>query len=249
MLVSHLHKFVFLRPHKVASTTIEGYFERFCLPVAKLKDYKLTHKRKQIITSAGVVTGRLQEPKMSLILTDTKIREATDNWLNHMLARTVKKKLGDKKWNSYYKFGAIRNPYTLLISWFFFASNLNYLNFSFDRINLKFERDYFNKWILTGNNCEYFFEQEYGYLKIDNKFCCDDFIRFENLNEDIKRISDHLNLPFDPEYIKNFKKRTGNNFTPTQLYTKKAKQKVIEVADDYLKLFNYSFPNEQNDAS
>ena len=42
-LISNKKKFIYIKNKKVAGTSIESYFEKYCIPYDK--DYKQSHKR------------------------------------------------------------------------------------------------------------------------------------------------------------------------------------------------------------
>ena len=251
MLVSHLHKFIFLRPRKVASTTIEVYFERFCLPAKLLIDYTPTHKRSLCITPAGIVTSRAAEtPKEAKeVITEplvrrTKHNQAYGKWSKnlsrHLLATKVKTRVGDLNWNDYFKFSAVRNPYTKAVSWYYFIKSLKNYKGTPLTTDLDTERNNFSNWVMS-EDCTKFFDYEKQILTIDNEYCYDDVIRFEDLQNEIVRISNKLNLPVDNNYIKHYKSNKAP-FTADLLYTDTAKQKILDVAGDYINRFGYVFP-------
>ena len=51
MLISHKYKFIYLKTIKTASTSVEAYFERFCMPE---NDYELSHDREVYESNFGV---------------------------------------------------------------------------------------------------------------------------------------------------------------------------------------------------
>src|ERR1700761_4866672 len=103
MLVSHSTRFIYTKTVKTAGTSIEVYFERFCMHPG---EWRYSHERKEYASSAGIVGCRTGN-----LLT---IQSAT--WWNHMPAGTIKALLGQETWNSYFKFCAVRNPFDKLVS-------------------------------------------------------------------------------------------------------------------------------------
>ena len=97
MIVSHRHEFIFLRPRKVAGTSVEAAMSRHC-------------GDDDVITP----TGRHQE------------RWDKDSWSNlgrwgsgyrqHDTVERVRSRLGEKLWNQYLKFSTVRNPWDLVVS-------------------------------------------------------------------------------------------------------------------------------------
>jgi Sulfotransferase family len=251
MLISHNHKFIFLRPRKVASTTIEVYFERYCLPAKLLIDYIPRHKRGLCITPAGIITSRAAESPeeaRTVVAEDfvkhTKHNQAYNKWTKnlsrHLHAEKVKTRIGDLKWNNYFKFSAVRNPYTRAVSWYYFINSLKKHKTTKVTADLNTEKENFSNWV-TSEDCTKFFEYEKQILTIDNEYCYDDVIRFEDLQNEIVRISNKLKLPVDINYIKHFKSNKAP-FTADLLYTDTAKQVILDHTGDYMSRFGYTFP-------
>tara|TARA_B100001248_G_C27399322_1_gene468621 strand:- start:1694 stop:2470 length:777 start_codon:yes stop_codon:yes gene_type:complete len=95
---------------------------------------------------------------------------------NHTSVIDIQKIVGNKFFKEAYKFTIVRNPYTQFLSFY------NKYNRS----------ENFNKF--TEINAKYFFNREishfYNDISIYNKI-----LRFENLREDLKSLSDDLNFP------------------------------------------------------
>ena len=93
MIISHKHKYIFVKPGKVAGTSTEIFFEQISFSDEVLGDF---HEKKsgrdEIIHSEGIV---------GLRATDSKDSGAT--WYNHMKLPEIKKLLNnDKLFNEYF---------------------------------------------------------------------------------------------------------------------------------------------------
>jgi hypothetical protein len=106
VLVSHKYKFIYIKNIKVAGTSVEAFFGRFCIDPKKKYRYK--DQTEQLIDEYGII-GRRGAP-----IEDGGI------WKNHIDAKTIKAELGDIKFSSYFKFAIIRNPYDALVSLYFY---------------------------------------------------------------------------------------------------------------------------------
>ena len=100
VLISHRFKFIYIKNMKVAGTSIEAYFEKYCMDPNK--DHIVEHKLDSSITEYGIVGNREGGKR-------TKYFEV-------MGAQTIKKYIGDDIFNSYFKFCAVRNPYDKMVS-------------------------------------------------------------------------------------------------------------------------------------
>lgn len=109
MLISNTHKFIFLKTVKTAGTTVEIFFERFCVPPGTLS----THRREESVSRYGIVGAR---PRLE-----------SSKWWSHMTAHELKNCIGNDTWNSYFKFSCIRNPFDASVSKFWFDNRNNKL--------------------------------------------------------------------------------------------------------------------------
>lgn len=230
MLISHRHRFIYTKTRKTASTSVESYFERFCMPDG---DWELTHAREVYESNTGIIGYR-----------GGKAGSGRYKWWNHMPALSIKELIGEEIWDSYFKFCVIRDPFEKCISaydHFVLRANLLELPDS-------------SEWVGDADMTE---EQQrfLVYLKssppldrdkylIEGEFCLDDVIHYETLHDDIKRICDILSIPFEPDYLPTLKAglRSSEN-TIDSLYTEFACAEVEEAFEYEIRKFGYSFPS------
>ncbi|MDP7030205.1 MAG: sulfotransferase family 2 domain-containing protein [Phycisphaerales bacterium] len=201
MLISHRKQFIVTKGKKTAGTSVESFFERFCMPEGA---WERLHDRPEHVSEAGIIGHRGRH-----------VRRST--WRNHMTAAEIRDLIGQDVWDRYFKFTVIRNPFDKLISLFYWLENrkdsytlkrkgkallarLTPLGNPIDRIKGDTDIERFRAWIAQGGTVE---DRE-TYL-IDGEPCLDDYIRFECLHEDIKRICDQLDLPYDADALPRFK--------------------------------------------
>ena len=55
MLVSHHHKFIYTKTVKTAGTSVESFFERFCMPQ---NEWEFSHGRDEYVSDYGIVGYR-----------------------------------------------------------------------------------------------------------------------------------------------------------------------------------------------
>lgn len=101
-LVSHRARFIFLKTHKTASTSVEVALEPLCAPEGTATGRE---SRAALVSEAGVIgaRGRIAEGEV---------------WRNHMSARSVKRLVGPRIWRDYAKISIVRNPYDRFVSMF-----------------------------------------------------------------------------------------------------------------------------------
>ena len=144
----------------------------------------------------------------------------------------------------YYKFCSI-NPFTKIILYHW--HNKTY----FKRKNFKLEKlttDLIN--YLDGSflkkNFEAFLDNlpmplDSNKYKINDDCCLDDFIRFEFIEEDMKRICNKLNIDYSNNSIPFFKKGKPKKKI-SDYYSTASKQFVAKAFEWEINNFNYEFP-------
>ena len=84
MLVSHRYKFIYTKTRKTAGSSVESYFEPFCMPDG---EWTQRHLREEYVSDAGIIGFR------------GKPAQAGDAyWWNHMPARMIRRRLGEDTW-------------------------------------------------------------------------------------------------------------------------------------------------------
>ncbi|MFQ3619007.1 MAG: sulfotransferase family 2 domain-containing protein, partial [Cyanobacteriota bacterium] len=106
MLVSHGYQFIYTKTLKTASTSVEAYFEPFCVEAGAVN---LARVREESVSAAGIVGYR------------GPAKPEGCRWWNHMPAAQIRDQLGQETWTRYFKFCVIRNPYEKAISAFYFG--------------------------------------------------------------------------------------------------------------------------------
>ena len=212
MLISFQHKFIFLKTFKTASTSSDIYFEQYCAD-----DLTEQRQRMEIISDKGIVGAR-QFRKL--------VNKDEVSYFNHIPAKKLKESIGDDIFNSHYKFCNVRNPFDLLVSNYFYYKKLKNLSF--------------NEFINTPSALKKIIKRDSKIYKIDNKIIVDDFIRYENIYEDIERISNHLQLPTSIRELGHYvqsKRRTTDDFM--SFYNDKTEQIVRDTFKEYFDHFGY----------
>ena len=227
MIISHKHRFIFIKTKKTAGTSIEISLSRYCgkEDVITPIDPKNEEIRKKLnIFPQNYLKLPLphQEKTISIEKNDSK------KYWNHATAGYVREQLGEKIWNSYFKFCFERNPWDKVVSLYFFRAN---------HPNQK--RELFNEFFMRSKikfNCYNF--PSYT----DNDSVIVDFIgRYENLNDELKKICKKIGFDFDG-WLPNAKGeyRTEKKHY-TEYYDSKSRKQVENYFKKEIKLFGYKF--------
>jgi hypothetical protein len=219
MLLSHRKKFIYTKTLKTAGTSVESYFEPFCMAD---DEWTLSHYRDEYSSESGVIGYRgMNMPK-----------DCT--WWSHMPAALIRERIGETVWNEYFKFCVIRNPYEKALSTFYWRKNVGTIKVDdTDSENIQFE-----KWLMTSGPP---IDRE-TYL-IGNEFCLDAILRYETLMDDLEKVCVRLHIPWKPENIPSFKSGVRpRHGTAKNIYTKKAIEIVQAAYSFEFQYFGYSFP-------
>ena len=223
MLVSHRYNFIYTKTAKTGGTSVESYFERFCMSD---DEWTLSHGRDEYASQFGIVGFR------------GATRPKNCTYWNHMPAALIKEKVGKEVWDKYFKFCVIRNPYDKVISAFYDMQRANYP--SIDLLDVNDERSKFGKWLLHN---KLIIPTEKDFCVINGKFCLDDVVRYETMASELERICVRLGIPWEPTTLPTFKAGfRPKNAKVVDLYTEESK-KIVEAAFAFeLEYFKYSFP-------
>lgn len=185
MIVSHAHKFIFLKTRKTASTSVELALYGLCEPgdiVTPLTPTSLTaavgHRAQNHIRKAFALDPR-QDMNRVRPLEGVKAVDFHD----HIRATTVRRYVGETVWNSYFKFAFGRNIYDRQVSWYHYRT-----------------RKHWKKSVWPTFDHFLWFSPE---ARIDNhkiytikgEVAVDFLGRYETLEADLARVMDTLNLP------------------------------------------------------
>lgn len=104
MIVSHKFGYIFIKPRKVASTSIEISLARSC-------------GKEDIVTKISQANKKWDS-------SDYKHRAQNDEgYFNHMKPWPVLRALGWRAWKEYFKMTVVRNPWDLNVSWYWYKTN------------------------------------------------------------------------------------------------------------------------------
>ncbi len=124
MIISHRHKFIFIKTNKTAGTSIEIALSRFCgdddviTPISRADEV--------IRQSLGYAGPRnYLAPRSEYGIRDfaNLLRgKKKARYYNHMPSREVKALVGDDVWKDYFKFCFERNPFDRVISLYYWRN-------------------------------------------------------------------------------------------------------------------------------
>lgn len=216
-LISHRKRFIYIKTVKTASSTVQNYFLPWCMPESmELHDLKTNF---EMVSNAGIV-GKINQPKCQ-------------QYYFHQSAKEVRKLIGQKSWNNYFKFCTIRNPFDQLVSLYHFG-----------KARKQFSEDtpfpYFVRWITPRLSSRH--RSNWNLFTIRNRPALDFYIRYEKLETDLKLVCRELSIPFDPSKIGNYLGHIRpKNDDYRAYYDEKLKSFVRKRWGKIIREFDYEF--------
>jgi hypothetical protein len=138
MIISHKHKFIFIKTRKTAGTSIEMALEEICgsedvITPDIAKSRRSAPGASDVLISRarnynGVFNPFVELPMASSALDVARISRDFLRWpkyYNHMRGYSVKSRVDSKVWNNYYKFCFERNPWDKVISFYYWFNRGN----------------------------------------------------------------------------------------------------------------------------
>jgi hypothetical protein len=211
VIVSHRHRFIFLKTRKTAGTSIEIALSKVCGPDDIIT--KISPEDEQLRREWG---GR--GPQNYEATSDRR------RAYNHMPARAVRRLVGREVWRGYFKFTVERNP------WDAFASSYFYTVRGLER------PPSFSEFF----PCIEEYKRSFDIYRIKGRVAVDMVCRYEQLATDLEVVRQRLGLP-DPLELPRAKSglRGGRHYR--ELYSPAEALRVHELYADTVETFGYKF--------
>src|SRR5918997_5095351 len=119
MIISHKHKFIFLKTRKTAGTSIEIALSRLCGDRDIITPIGQDERFRREFSHRGSQNFRVASPEREP--NDGRPRKEVD-YYNHIPAERVRVLIGTAIWDEYYKFCFERNPWDKAISLYFWLT-------------------------------------------------------------------------------------------------------------------------------
>ena len=191
MIISHKHKFIFLKSRKTAGSSIQVSLAKHCGD-----DDIITGQYRDGIDdnsqSAGLNT--YEGGEWAKKITDGIAGEKDFNHPHlsvDIVKRFVQETMGKDVWDSYFKFAFIRNPFEIQVSRYFWDKRGKV------KIAEDCSVDRFKQWVRDENMLSH--DTLHPYIMIGDKIELDYIGRFENLQHDFNFICDSVNEMRDDE--------------------------------------------------
>lgn len=185
MIVSHRHRFIFIKTRKTAGTSIEIALSKFCGPEDIISPIAREDEAVREEYGFPGPQHHLKSPReYSLRDWWGRLRgERPQRFYNHAPAAEVKALVGDEVWNSYFKFCFDRNPFDKAISKYYWSTKR------------KQDPPDMNYWL---QQCASYKISNWDMYSLDGQLAMDFVGRFEHLQADLEAAFERIGLDEPP---------------------------------------------------
>ena len=232
MIVSHAHKFIFLKTKKTAGTAIEAALSELCGPDDIITPYRAESEqdRKGRAPQNYRIEHELKPKRKlwrKLLLRPERYYHPTVGYYEHMPAARVRAYVGEEIWRRYYKFAFDRNPWDRQVSWYFYKTKSKRARPSFERFMQSRRRAYVDN---------------YELYTLDGGLAVDRVCRYESLEDDLNAVLQELGVGRTLEVPRSNVTRDRDAASDYRsLYSDETRQIVAEWYAPEIKLLGYRF--------
>ena len=184
MILSHAHKFIYIKTYKTASTSIEAALSAVCGPddvITPASEQLMQTRQQQRAQNYRI--SHPQVPKRPLLKRllgrPERAYHPSVGYYEHMPCWRIRAYAGEAVWRSYYKFSFERNPWDRQVSWYHYKTKSKSSRPAFDAFNADKRRAYVENWQL---------------YTLDDAIALDFIGRYENLAIDFAKVLDAIGI-------------------------------------------------------
>lgn len=248
MLVSDQYKFIFIHIPKVAGTSVQrGLNESICNPwelanwriewfLRRINSYLIPLSNQKVCLANPLYnenSNSIKNPIYNKFINENYPEKA------HAKALKIKEMVGEEKWDNYFKFAFVRNPWDYVVSMYSYGRRKKQptTNPLLKQARIMTFDDYIKSLVAS----DAFIQQQKDWITDEyGKIIVDYVGKFESLTEDYYQILDQVGLPQKPLPGMNIDTaKSGKSYRSFYNYQT---QKIIEQKyKDDINLFGYKF--------
>lgn len=181
MIISHQHRFVFVKTRKTAGTSVEIALARHAGPEDVLTTFALAEDNEARRRSGAdaqnqaVPLSRYGLPEWRQLL----LRRKRTSYRSHLAATHIRRLMGRRSWDDYFTFTVVRNPWETAASAYFWLTRDAPDRPSF-RSFLESGSSNWRNWRLYTDN---------------DRIIVDEVVRYEELEPGLAAVTERLGLP------------------------------------------------------
>jgi hypothetical protein len=231
MIISHKHKFIFIKTNKTAGTSIEIELSKVCGPIdiiTPIGPYGEKIRKKIGGKGPQNYLAPLSNYTSKDIIQVLKKRKFKKKYYNHIRAKSVRKHIGADIWDEYFKFCFERNPWDRIISLYYWKTRKQKCPPSISEF--------------INSEAPYLLKKKGFYLyTINKKIAVDKICKFENISQEMSDIFNILNISFDLNLPRLKSKIRKDNRSYKDILSAKDRDLIAEIFQDEIKICGYTF--------
>lgn len=231
MIISHKHRFIFLKTQKTAGTSIELVLSQLCGPDDVItshppEDEKL--RKGPGPQNVDIPVARRRPGWRMLKLCGVRPYKAGIRFSGHMSAADVRRAMDRELFDSYRKVTIVRNPWDREVSLYYWAIRGRQKPLSFE--------EFVRRWVWRPER------KTFELYSLDGRIVADTVFRYETLNDDLEAFVSSLGVDRCPEMPRAKGKHRPKDARDYQkLYTPATKAIVEKRHAREIEAFGYEF--------
>ena len=225
LIISHTHKYIFLKSLKTAGTSVEAALSKHCGAddmVTPLEDYWFNRDER----------GEWVHSAMN-----------SEGFFQHDSASEIKRKVGPAIWNSYFKFTIARNPWDRVVSLFSWEARnkpeLRPVRKLHHKLGIPFDEFAETARLFRSFVAGDWSTNDHIYL-VDDRLCADYVIRYESLADGLAEVCRRVGIPgIELPRLKSGLREKGRSYV--DYYHDESRAIVAERHARDIALFGYAF--------
>jgi hypothetical protein len=239
MIVSHQHRFVFIKTRKTAGTSIEIALAEHCGPADIITPIdEVDEQIRRELGHRGPQNFEVRQPASGLggLISRLFGRNVVRHY-NHAPASLIRARIGPQSYDSYRKFCVVRNPWDRAVSLYFWRKNRpGSENLDKEMSFAEFVRDTPAD-VLSDAHI----------FTIDGAAAVDRFVRYENLAEDLTTALAELDLPaIDLPWAKSGTRETKDHYS--WIFDDESEARIRELCAWEIDNLGYEFDDRRGDS-
>jgi hypothetical protein len=229
MIISHRYKFIFIKTHKTAGSSMEMALAPLCGPedvVTPMESNADTELPRNFHEDSWI--GHTYANSRLFRKCIKRHSSILGTWYyEHMPAWRVREQIGEDVWNSYYKFCFERNPWDKVVSYY------NWKKFGQERRVPDFKTYVMEKSHRLPIDARLYFDGE--------QCMVDEVADYSDFFEQFSGICDRLSLPYDGKMPREKTNITTKKVDYRDYYDDETREKVAELFHREIKLKKFVF--------